>query len=192
MKDKTLIGMTSENELVFAEFELKDNNHSKNHFTASFDIVTPVIVTDEYLRERAEDLVESLDPESKWDIAERFNVAPSEIPDIILKHDGIEGVLDISLFPENFLIDLDGQDYDIYFESSSCGQHDIRQEGIEKYFVPKEFVEKLLWLWDNYHLKELDSKGLNEFYKLQNLLPEEGENIFIENWLKEYFLKEVV
>lgn len=68
----------------------------------------------------------------------------------------------------------------------SCGQHDIRDEGMKEY-TNKKAVEELLNLWDNYHLKKVDDSIVEKIAKLQEEL--ELDCTEEENKISEYIEK---
>ena len=68
--------------------------------------------------------------------------------------------LDCSLYPK--IINVDDEDY--IFVSTSCGQHDTRDE--VKEFVDKQLYDDIHTLWDNYHLKNIEgNEEAMELYK---------------------------
>ena len=153
MDRKILLGATEDGTIVFAKVEIRERN-GERIFSVSFDEVRPVVVTEEYMRERAEEILDGLDRGSLYDLCKRFDCRPSELVDYFM-HDqlenfGVEGIIDISLYPESFSVD-DYED-EIYFESVSCGQNDTRDILIPIY---PEFSEWLHSLWESYHLQQL-------------------------------------
>ena len=59
---------------------------------------------------------------------------------------------DTSLYPNSVCCD-DGNEW--YFESSSCGQVDVREDGMKTLAINNSTFNELMNLWDNYHLKKL-------------------------------------
>jgi len=185
MKRKILLGATEEGTIVFANVEIRERNGEKT-FSASFDEVRPVEVTDEYLRERVEGMLEIMDALSTLEMLEAYDCRPSELVDYYMRDRlqdcGVADILDISLYPESFSIE--GHEDEIYFESESCGQHDTRE-----YLIPinKEFSEWLHSLWDTYHLKQLPEEEVDNVIKRIKEYENEVGDIegWIQNWLEE-------
>ena len=92
----------------------------------------------------------------------------------------IYDIRDCSLYSEK--IDVDGITY--YFESSSCGQHDTRKDGMKLYTNQKAY-DKLHEFWDLYHLKKVDEEVIKEVQELHEVLSKIDEKEWIENWIKE-------
>jgi len=185
MKRKILLGATEDGTIVFANVEIRERN-GERIFSASFDEVRPVEVTDEYLRERAEGMLDCMDVLSTLEMLEAYDCRPSELVDYYMRDQlqnyGVEGILDVSLYPESFSVE--GYDDEIYFESEACGQHDTRE-----YLIPinKEFSEWLHSFWDTYHLQQLtDDEVDNVIKKIKEYEDEVGDiEEWIQNWLEE-------
>lgn len=188
---KYLLGATKYKEIVFADFAA---NHPKywsqdkgswidesvRQFSASFDTVIPF--TEDDLgdpNDYYEELLTSFDDAEKFRLCEEYDCAPSELAENFAYDNGIEpmDIKDCSLYPEVIKVN----DTNYYFESSSCGQHDTRKDGMDEY-VNKEAYDLLHELWDNYHLKAIDEDGLKKMQKVVELL----ENVDEEEWIKDY------
>ena len=146
-----LLGGTEEGTLVFADIHV--GGEHRDYFSVSFSEVSPFLATDEFLRERAEGYIDSMDKEFLYDMCERFDCKPSKLVDELVgeaNYIGIESLVDIFLYPESFSIG-DYED-DVYFESDGCGQHDTRDSLVP---IDSEFSEWLHSLWDTYHLEKL-------------------------------------
>ena len=181
MERKILLGATEDGTIVFANVEIRERI-----FSASFDEVRPVEVTDEYLRERVEGMLDCMDALSTLEMLEAYGCRPSELVDYFIRDQlwnwGVEGILDISLYPESFSIE--GYDGEIYFESESCGQHDTRE-----YLIPinKEFSEWLHSLWDTHHLCSLTDEEVDNVERIIREYEDEVGDIeeWIQNWFEE-------
>lgn len=192
-RHKYLLGATVNNELVFGEFELKHPRYwSKEkgsytdeevlEFSASFDTVTPFNADDYDLEEYYEGWIDGLDKEYLYDLCERFDCSPSQLPKNLADECyDVRDALDCSLYPEEIIVD--GESW--CFESSSCGQHDTREEGMEEY-VNEEAYNLLHTLWDNYHLKTVDEEVVKQVEKLVDVLSSVDEEEWIINYIKEY------
>ena len=131
-------------------------------------------------------MLEGMSKDDLFSMLEDYDCRPSELVDYFMRDQlwnyGVEGILDISLYPESFSIE--GCDGEIYFESESCGQHDTRE-----YLIPiyPEFSEWLHSLWDTYHLQQLPK----EYGNLEVRIREYEENVGdIEEWIQNWLEKE--
>lgn len=141
-----LIGMNNENDIMFAEPELRNGE-----FACCFDVVHPFVLDDGEIDDRCENYIDELDAESKINICERLHCAPQDIVDNLADEEKFELAYDTSLYPNSVI--CDGNEW--YFESSSCGQCDVRENGIKNLVVDKNIFDELMRLWDNYHLKKI-------------------------------------
>lgn len=180
-----LLGATKEGTLVFADIHV--GGEHRNYFSVSFSEVRPFLATNEFLRERAESYIDGMDKEFLYDLCERFDCKPSELVDELVKQtymEGIESLVDISLYPESYFID--GYDDEVYFESDGCGQCDTRDILVP---IDPEFSEWLHSLWDTYHLQKLTEEEYGNISRVINeyldKLEEIGEYEWIKNWLME-------
>lgn len=89
--------------------------------------------------------------------------------------------LDCSLYPN--IINVDDEDY--IFVSSSCGQHDTRDEVEE--FVDKKLYDDIHELWDNYHLKNIEDneEAMNLYKSVLDRMKEIDEEYVIVNHIKQ-------
>ena len=181
MREKYLLGATVYNELVFGEFELRDRNGYKE-FSASFNTVTPFNAENYDLEEYYEGWIDGLDKEYLYDLCVRFDCKPSELPSELADECyDVRDALDCSLYPEEIMVD--GESW--CFESSSCGQHDTRKDGMEV-FVNEEAYNLLHTLWDNYHLKKIDEEVIKQVENIVEMLSSVNEEEWIVNYIKEY------
>ena len=178
---KVLLGATNYNSLVFANVEIREDVDG-NELAISFDEVQPFIASEEYLKEVLENYVDSLDELTKLSLLERFDCKPSELVEEMYWSLYVEEYMDISLFPESYIVE--GCSDEIYFESIACGQHDCREDLIP---INPEFSEWLFNLWDNYHLKNIDTIQVVDIkieilsYDYRN---REWTREWIEDWLE--------
>ena len=179
-----IIGFSEDHELIIGEFAIKERN-GKREFTASFNSVIPFVATEDYILERIESSLDGLGGEEKYHICEQYDLKPSELVDFIYTNDGIEGAVDISLFSDSFYIDSISED--VYFESSSCGQYDWRENfGKGTYFVNKVFVDLIMRMWDKFHLSEIDEKLEEEILELYEQELNKDCDSFIQKYLEEW------
>jgi hypothetical protein len=178
-----LLGATKEGTLVFANIHV--GGEHRNHFSVSFDEVRPVEVTDEYLKENVVEMIEGMGALSTLEMLEAYDCRPSELVDYymrdLLQNYGVDGILDISLYPESFSIK--GYDDEIYFESEGCGQHDTRDILIP---IDLEFSEWLHSLWYTYHLQQLTEE---EYGNISRVIEEYLSTIEEYKWIKEWLIE---
>lgn len=176
MRKQYLLGATSDNELVFGEFEITHRN-GYAEFSASFNTVKPFNGENFDLEEYFEDYIEGLGEEYLYDLCKRFNCKLSELVENLADECGdVRDALDCSLYPECYIVDENSW----YFESGSCGQHDTRDEMEE--IINPEAYELLHKLWDTYHLKKVDDDVISQVENLEEILSEVNE----EEWIIEY------
>ena len=193
---KVLLGVDKNQEFVFAEFELRHpaywnkekgnwEDESKVDFSASFMTVEPINEDNYDLEEYAEDWVEDFDKASKYDMCERYDCSPSELPEKIAEDwDDLRDAMDCSLYPECY--EVDGSNW--YFRSCCAGQHDTRDTGME-IVTSQNIYDKIHELWDKYHLKNVDEEVVKEVKELAEkckLLQK-----YEKSWIKDYIRTEL-
>lgn len=185
MSKKYLLGINNDNEIVFGEFEITSRN-GYNEFTACFNTVAPFEVEESDGIEYMEELLYSCyDDGDKYRLCVQYDCTPSELAEIMAENEYIStnaDEKDCSIYSNRIYVN--GTEY--AFESMSCGQHDIRGEGMKEYTNQKA-VEILLDLWDNYHLKEVNDDIVEKVAQLQTEL--ELDCTEEENKLAEYIEK---
>lgn len=176
--NKILLGATKDNEIVFADVEVTTRNGYKE-FSASFDTVYPFCYDDIDLEECVEDMLECYDKSTLYDLCYNNNCSPSELVSIIAEQEDIYDIKDLSLYSECYNIN----NSEWYFESSSCGQCDTRNE--MEFYTNKECYDKLHKLWDNYHLKKNTDDIENEVISIMEKLCKVNEEEWIKNYIEE-------
>ena len=170
-----LLGVTSINELVFANINIRENKT----LSISFSLVTPTIIDNDYLYERFTSMVEDLPKEDLYDLCVQYNVAPSNLIDEMFAYTSVEEVLDISTFPEEVEINND-----IWmFESVGVGQIETRNT-MDKY-IDKDCYMRLLLLWDTYHLQTIDDNTIKEVETIIEKLNDVDQMQWIEDYIIE-------
>lgn len=186
-----IIGFTRDNEIIVADvsFERVGNNPEPD-FTVSFDLseikkADDTIRDYDYMYNYFEDIRHSYDPESVLNWCDEFDCPPSDLADKMtvdaINNDiiGME-TLDCSLYPE--IIEVDEKDY--IFVSTSCGQHDTRDEVEE--FVDKKLYDDIHTLWDNYHLKNIEDNedAMNLYESVLDRMAKIDDKKVIINYIK--------
>lgn len=176
-----LLGATINNELVFGEFVLKQRtNVDKNvlTFSASFNTVKPFNGEDFNLEGYYEEWIDGMEKDYLYDLCVQHDCKPSELASELADECyDVRDALDCSLYPEE--VDVNGESW--YFESSCCGQHDTRKEGMKE-FVNEEAYNLLHELWDKYHLKEVEDDVVELVDKIEDMLLAVDE----ESWIADY------
>lgn len=181
-----LLGMTEDNGIAFAEPRLDKNGI----FACSFDVVEP-FVPDDNLEERVQEYFDEMDAESKINMCERLHCAPQDIgTEFVCRYpdDAFDFVYDTSLY-NNVITCDDGNEW--YFESGSCGQHDVRDDGIKNLVIDKDRFDDLMYLWDNYHLEKLPESEKGKYNSAMRELEEvsEDEEALIRDMIDENIIK---
>lgn len=182
LKEKMLLGATKEGTLVFANIEIRGDERI---FSVSFNEVRPFIASDTYLKERLEGIFDDYDCDYKLRLLQDYDCKYSELLDEhysqIMRYDGVEGIMDISLYPESFQVsDIDD---DIYFDSVSCGQGDYREQLIP---INHIFTECVFILWDKYHLNNICKEKYIAIEKaIKEYTSSFNEEEWVKNWLEE-------
>lgn len=173
-----LLGTTKDNEIVFADVEITTRNGYKE-FTASFSTVRPFCYNDIDLEEYVESILDEYDKSTLYDMCCNNDCRPSELAEIIIEQESIYDIMDLSLYPELYIIN----DSEWYFESSSCGQHDTREE--MEFYTNKEYYDKLHELWDKWHLEKITDDIENEVISIMEELCKVNEEEWIKNYIEE-------
>jgi hypothetical protein len=180
MRKEFLLGATTYREIVFVEMELRDRN-GKIEFSASFNTFNPFKYDENYLMERMKSRLDCYDKSDLYDLCESYDCKPSDLATEMRAYLSIEEIIDISLYPNS--IEVNGNEW--YFESSCCGQHDTREE--MEFYVNEKLYNRIIELWDEYHLKEVDESIVKEVNSILDELAQVNEEEWIENYIKENF-----
>ncbi len=179
MRDMYLLGANSDNEIVFGEFGITHRN-GYPEFSASFDTVRPFNGENYDLEDYYDGYVDEFDAQSALDLLKRYDCSPSELAGKLADEcNDARDALDCSLYPEEIVID----DESWFFESSSGGQHDTRNEMEE--IINPEAYELLHKLWDAYHLKKVDDDVVKQVEDLKEKLSQVDE----EEWITDYIMR---
>ncbi len=172
-----LLGATKNNTLVFADIKCKD------YFSVSFSEVEPIAVDDEYLRERIRDIVDGLSDEVVFEMLKKYDCRPSELVDELVARYDIDGIIDISLYPESYDGIVTGKT--IYFESIAWGQPIKHLIPIDKKFTDWLFDIRAIFFEKEEYPKEQIVCAVEDYlYRLGD------ERQWIENWLRSLYLVE--
>lgn len=179
-REKFLLGATSNNELVFGEFEVTHRN-GYMEFTASFNTVRPFNGDNFDMKEHFENMLECWDKESLYDACVRADCKPSELAEYLADECcDVRDALDCSLYPKCYQVD--GESW--YFESCSGGQHDTRSDMEE--IINLGAYNLLHELWDSYHLEKIDEEVASQVEELRDMLAEVDEKEWIIDYIKRH------
>jgi hypothetical protein len=190
LRKKVLLGVDINKEIVFGEMEITHRN-GYPEFSASFDTVRPFNGDDLDLEEYFEDYADEKYSGADFVLEQCRNhhCSPQDLPrELAEECDDPRDAFDCSLFPEEYeIIGKYGNIEHWYFESGSCGQHDTREYGMEKY-VDKKAYDELHKLWDKYHLKKVNEKEITK--QMEEI--ERKLNVDWEDWIAEYIRRELM
>lgn len=181
---KMLLGANKYGEIVFGEWEVCTLN-GYPEFSASFDTVRPVCEDSVNLVDYFEDCSDPRCMDADWiiDQCNYHRCCPDDLPQALADdcYD-LRDALDCSLFPEKYTIN--GKNW--YFESSSCGQHDTREE--MTLYVNKAAYDDLISLWENFHLKKVDEKEIaSVLASVKNRL-----TVNEEEWITKFIVDNII
>jgi len=171
---KEVIGVNSQGNFIFADVNLRWSDEKGITFSASFDEVKPVVLTDALVRSRTRSIIQSM-PEQSLSMLDLLDMTIEDAVDKFLNRRNfqIEDVMDISLHSKFYWID--GVEEDIVMESVGCGQLDIDKMEID-YFYPS-MAEYLIDLWLCNHLDTIsahnEKKIRDYFNRAEKLQPED-------------------
>ena len=172
--DKIFLGTTVNDELAFAEYhKYEDGRAGFGFFT-----VRPFRASD-VDEDYVWDWLDGFGKEILYDFCVDYDCSPNELATEVLDNSSIGEIIDISLFPN--CITVDGEDW--YFESSACGQHDLRDEMSE--YANKEAFDTLISMWDEYHLKSIPNDKEQIVLNAIEALCDIDYESFIENYIRE-------
>ena len=174
-----LLGATALNELVFANISIRENKE----FSASFSLVTPTIIDNEYLFEMFTNMIEDLPKEDLYDLCVQYNCPPSNLINEMFYYTTAEQILDLSAFPEQ--IEVNGDEW--AFQTISCGQCETRNVMSE--YVDKDAYMRLITLWKAYHLQSIDDYIVKEVETIIEKLNEVDSIEWIEDYIKDCYYR---
>ena len=183
MEKKFLLGV-NENKILIGEIEITERNGYKE-FTASFDEGEVFRIDDVDMKANCEDMWNCYDAQSKLDLLYDGDRTREDVFEDWTRYSDYHEFIDCSCTD----IELTTNDGDlINFETTSCGQHDIRDyfDFNSWIFTDKKAIDLIFKLWDKYHLKKITKIQEKQFLKICELL----ENYTIHSEVTENFIKE--
>ncbi len=168
MEKKFLLGVIK-NQIVIGEFEIKDWN-GYLEFSAHFSVgeAFDINLSESEIADWWEEYWYCLDEKGKLDALQDGERTKQDWIDEQVENTYYQDIKDCSCTD----LEMDYNGVTINFETVSCGQHDVREDEFfnEMKFTNKEAFDKLMNLWDNYHLKEIDDNVKNEIDEIEELL----------------------
>ena len=168
MEKKFLLGVIK-NQIVVGEFEVKTWN-GYPEFTASFSVgeAFNIELSEDEIKDWWEEYWNCLDEKGKLVALNDGERTKQDWIDDQVGNTYYQDIKDCSCTD----LEMKFNNEYINFESICCGQHDVRTDEFfnEMKFTNKEAFDKLMNLWDNYHLKEIDSATMKEIDEIENLL----------------------
>lgn len=166
MEKRFLLGVNGKSILI-GEIDITTRNGYKE-FTASFDKGEAFNVDDIDLFEECQNDWDCLDAESKLDLLYDGDITREDVFDEWTRYSDYHDFIDCSC--TNIELEIDGES--INFQTTSGGQHDEREENDFNNFIytNKKAFELIMYLWDNFHLKEITEKEEKIFNQICELL----------------------
>ena len=198
MSKKTyLLGMI-DNAVITADVEITTRN-GYEEFTASFNVgrAFDVDTIDEYYKkDYYEMLWDCYDADGKLDLLMDGERTKDDVFDNWSIDDDYRNIIDCSC--TDYEIDLKDEKTKTIttynFETEGCGQHDCRDDADfdKMIFTNKKAFNILMKLWDEKHLKEIDTEDKKQVEEIDRLLADYTEYNdafynFIEEHLKAYY-----
>lgn len=166
--EQFLLGVMG-NQIVLGEIEIRDWN-GYDEFSASFDVgeAFNIDLNEEEIKDYWYDYWDILTDTQKLEILEDGEITKQDWIDDKLYNTYYADIKDCSCTD----LEMDFNGITINFETISCGQCDVREDVCfnQMIFTNKEAFDMLMNLWDNYHLKEIDDSGKEQFNKIIELL----------------------
>ena len=184
MERKFLLGV-NKNKILIGEIEITTRNGYKE-FTASFDEGEAFDIDNIDLAEQCQDEWDCLDEATKLDLLYDGDRTREDVFDEWTRYSDYHDFIDCSCTD----IEIETKDgVLVNFETTCGGQHDVRDENdFDKWkFTNKQAFEIIMYLWDNYHLKEITEKEEKHFNEACELLKdykphsEQSKNFIKEN-----------
>jgi len=184
MEKNFLLGIIK-NQIIICNLELQNRN-CKNEFTASFNVGEAFNVDDVNAEEWCESFWDSVDAKTKLDILNDGQRSYWDWVDEIKNSCDYLELIDCSCTN----IELKFNHKKINFETVCCGQHDVRTESNynKMIYTNKTAFDLIMYLWDNYHLKQLPENELKKLDKIILLLEGYKYQSYEENELINDFI----
>lgn len=183
MEKRFLLGV-NEKSILIGEIEITTRNGYKE-FTASFDKGEAFDVDDLDLQELCQEDWDCLDEKAKLDLLYDGDRTREDVFDEWTRYSDYHEFIDCSCTD----IEIETKNGElINFETVSGGQHDERDENnFENFkYTNKRAFELIMYLWDNYHLKEITEKEEKLFDEACELLKDfKPYSKTSENFIKE-------
>ena len=169
LKKTYLLGVV-DNTILTCEIEKRYKRNNYNEVSISFNVGELINITnidEDYTRDYFEEMFDCMDSATKIDWLENGDITKDEWIDNQVADCNYRDICDCSCTDYEILIK--GTNYN--FETTCCGQHDIREQSNFKDFVytNKKAFNLIMELWDNFHIKKLSDE---ENKKVDNIIEE--------------------
>ena len=169
MRKEFLLGVMG-NQIVIGEFGVEERWENSKVFSASFSIgeAFDTNVSEDEIRDWWEEYWNCLDKSTKLDYLQDGEITKQDWLDDRVYESDYTSIRDCSCTD----LELDYNGMVINFESIGCGQHNCRKDENFKdmVFTNKEAFDKLMELWDKYHLAVVDETIEKEVEELEKTL----------------------
>lgn len=189
MRKKFLIGFTKDYNIIVAELELRDQNF-ENELSCSFDESSIInanetVYNEDYIYDYIDSMLGGYDAEYRLELCERYDCSPQNLCDkmteIYLNNpEEMKDLIDCSCYSKEISIN----DVDYIFRADAYGQHDTRDNLL--YAIDNDLYNDIHYLWDNYHLKQLDEKNLELYDSIIERASKIDEEEEIKKFIEEY------
>lgn len=168
MEKKFLLGVINDR-IVLGEFEVRNWN-GYPEFSATFDEgeAFDTNLSESEMEDWWEEYWYCLDDSSKLDALRDGDRTKQEWLDEQVQDTYYSDIKDCSCTD----LEMDFNSITINFETICCGQHDCRRDNDfdDMVFTNKGAFDKLMALWDKYHLREINDDVLKELDEIENSL----------------------
>ena len=170
LKKTILIGVKN-NQIITADIEIRDWN-GYPEFSACFnhgEAFNVDTIDEDYKRQYAEDYWDCMDDKTKLNMLDDGNITKDEALDQLI-NDGYYGdyhdFIDVSC--TDYELTHDGKT--INFDTIGAGQYDVREDDDfeDMIFTDVGMFNMIMYYWDNYHCKEINTKQIEEIKNFMN------------------------
>ena len=165
MKKTILLGVKN-NQIITANLDLKTWN-GYPEFSASFNAGEAFnidSIDDDYRTEYFNEVWDCCDAETKLNL---LNDGEKTKKDVISDWDYYSDYTEIrDCSCTNY--ELTNNEKTINFETSGCGQHDVREDSDfeDMIFTDEKLFNDIMYYWDNFHLKQVSDEQIEEIKTL--------------------------
>ena len=178
-----LIGITTDDNVIFAEIEKRENSEFSVCFEESHIFTN---LSDDEKFEYIKNWLNEMDKDFLYDLCNNNNCAPNDLAEEMHNsscYDFYDEFMDCSLYPEE--ISTDNNDY--HFEAGGGGQLDIKKYDFAIY-TNEKMVNDIYNAWKQYHLENIPE---NVFNNIVQQIDEFYKNNTDEEFIKDYIINNI-